>query len=260
MLGFSKMGSGFPIVFLHGFCENRHLWNYQMNILQNEFEVIAFDLSGFGESKLDVVSDKLSIDFMADEVFASLEKMGLTEYVMIGHSLGGYVALAFAEKQPEKLKGLGMFHSTAFADSEEKKVNRDKTMSFIKRNGVELFSKSFVQPLFYKGKRELLEQEIIDAQEVVRCTDLQTILLVTESMKKRPDRTNVLKNANYPVLYIIGNEDLAVPLAQSKAQCNIAPKSISYFLDNVSHMGMIEEKEKTTAILKKFMYTCMVQY
>jgi len=175
---------------------------------------------------------------------------------MIGHSLGGYVGLAFAEKYPDKLKGLGMFHSTAFADSEEKKQNRDKTMSFIERNGVDLFAKSFVQPLFCKHRKETFAQEIAEAQEVVRQTPITTILKATAAMKARPDRTHVLKNADYPILYIIGEQDLAVPLEQSKAQCHIPKKSIVHILKNVGHMGMIEEKEKSVDIIAAFAKLC----
>jgi len=256
MLSYSNIGSGFPIVLLHGFCENKHLWSHQTNALQHEFQLISFDLTGFGESKISTTETEYSIEYLAEQVHQSLESMGLTEYIIIGHSLGGYVALAFAEKYTKKLKGLGMFHSTAFADSEEKKQNRDKTMDFIKRNGVDLFAKSFVQPLFSKQHRTYLTQEIADAQETVRQTPIETILKATEAMKKRPDRTHVLKEASYPILYVIGKEDLAVPLAQSEAQCYIPKKNIVHLLEGVAHMGMIEAKEKSTEILRDFALLC----
>ncbi len=256
MLHYSKIGSGFPIVLLHGFCENRYLWSHQMNALQHDFKLISFDLTGFGDSKIDPNEDEYSIEYLAEQVHHSLEKMGVAEYILIGHSLGGYVALAFAEKYPQRLKGLGMFHSTAFADSEEKKQNRDKTLDFIKRNGVDLFAKSFVQPLFSRQNRDSLTQEIADAQEIVQQTPVDTILKATEAMKKRPDRTYVLKSASYPVLYVIGKEDLAVPLAQSEAQCYIPQKNVVHILEQVAHMGMIEAKEKSTEILREFAKLC----
>jgi len=149
-----------------------------------------------------------------------------------------------------------MFHSTAFADTDEKKENRDKLVSFIQRNGVELFAKSFVQPLFYRHRREEFAKEIAALQETVIKTSKEAIFGSIEAMKSRPDRTEVLKKANYPVLYIIGNQDLAVPLEQSKAQCYIAQDSTAYFLENVAHMGMIEERAKTTETLKYFTEKC----
>jgi len=255
MLSHIIQGSGETIVFLHGFCENKHLWDYQLDGLKNDFHLISFDLPAFGESPITVSRGEFSIEYMAKSVKNSLDKLGVEQCVLIGHSLGGYVALAFAEMFPKYLLGLGMFHSTAFADSELKKSNRDKTMDFIKRNGVDLFAKSFVQPLFSKKRKGEFEEEIKQCQKIVRNTTLESILWTTEAMKARPDRSTVLKSLTIPVIYIIGEDDLAVPLEQSKKQVNLASKTKAYFLKNVAHMGMYEEKELTKQLIKSFCNT-----
>ena len=128
-LTYREAGEGLPVVFLHGFCETKDLWHSYMEPLSKVCRVFALDLPGFGDNS--PLTDPLTIADMAEQVYNTLINLGIEQCIMIGHSMGGYVALAFSEKFPSRLKGLGLFHSTAYPDSVEKKQARDKTIDFI---------------------------------------------------------------------------------------------------------------------------------
>ena len=147
-LSFIEAGKGLPVVFLHGFCETREIWENFLEPLSSVCRVILIDLPGFGGNP--PLESPLTIADMAEQVYNTILAIGVDQCIMIGHSMGGYVALAFCEKFPSRLKGLGLFHSTAYADSSEKKQARDKTIDFIERYGTEEFVEEFVPPLFLK--------------------------------------------------------------------------------------------------------------
>ena len=251
MIAYSDQGNGSPILFIHGFCETKELWTDFERILANTNRIISVDLPGFGESER-LIEDNMSIEDLADSVLELLKALNLEEIVIVGHSLGGYVALAMIEKQLSICKGLCMFHSTAFADTEEKKQNRDKTLDFIKRQGVKSFILAFVPSLFFPNNRDRLVSEIESLQAIAMKTSEYTVNEITLAMRNRKDRTPVLESLSAPVLYIIGKNDLAIPLAISEKQMNIATDSRSLILDNTGHMGMYERRETTLNAIQRF--------
>lgn len=251
MIAYSDQGNGSPILFIHGFCETKELWSDFERILSGTHRIITVDLPGFGESER-LLEDQMSIEDLADSVLQLLNSLDIREIVIIGHSLGGYVALSMIEKQASICKGLCMFHSTAFADTEEKKLNRDKTLDFISRQGVQSFITAFVPSLFYPNNRERLKSEIESLQQIAMQTSEYAVHEITMAMRNRKDRTHVLKSITAPVLYIIGKDDLAVPLAMSEKQINIAVNSRSLILENTGHMGMYERRETTLNAIQRF--------
>lgn len=118
-IAYQLQGKGTPVVFVHGFCEDSMVWDeFIPEIVAAGYNVLTLDLPGFGESE--VVQDA-SVEVIADVINAVLVELQLSNIILIGHSLGGYVALAFAKKYADKLIGLGLFHSQPYADSEEKR-------------------------------------------------------------------------------------------------------------------------------------------
>lgn len=255
-LAYHLTGTSFPVVFLHGFCESKNIWQDFTAQFSSEFTVITPDMPGFGES----MNNKHyhSTDEMAEEVSLLLQSLSVSSYIIIAHSLGGYVALALAEKHPELIKGLCLFHSTAYADSEEKKHTRNKTADFIDKNGVAPFAESFVPPLFYKNRREALAADIEKVKQMVLQTPKETAIAVTKAMRDRPDRTHVLKKADYPVLFIAGREDEAVPFESGKEQFFLPRHSLVHILPKTAHMGMFEWPQHTSLITEQFCLMCKV--
>ena len=134
-------GNGFPVVFLHGYGENLSLWDKLTDYLSTEYQTISVDLPGFGQSK--ALEGPFSIEDVAETVYGYLSNdINLSEYVIFGHSLGGYVTLAMADLYPENIKGFGLINSTSLEDSPEKKDNRAKTAQFIEKHGGSFFLKS----------------------------------------------------------------------------------------------------------------------
>jgi pimeloyl-ACP methyl ester carboxylesterase len=180
------------------------------------------------------------------------ELPGNEPFVMIGHSMGGYITLAFAEKYPEGLKGIGLFHSTAYADSEEKKAIRQKGIEFMLQHGAALFiqqtTPNLFSPAFKKEHPEVI-QEIIE-----RYSNFSNESLVQyyKSMMARPDRTDILKKSTYPVLLIAGEHDTAIPADHVMQQSYLPSLSYIHLLQHSAHMGMLEEQEQANEILSNF--------
>lgn len=252
MLNYKVTGQGSVVVLLHGFCEDLSLWNHIHDYLSG-YTVVSVDLPGFGKSEL---LTEMTMNTMSDAVDELLQKLEIEKCVMIGHSLGGYVALDFAEKYATKLSGLGLFHSTVFEDSEEKKENRNKTFDFISKHGVANFANSFVGTLFYPENRGQFKSKIEELSEVVKNTSQEAVLQTTVAMRDRKSQEKTLKELKVPVLYLIGKEDQAVPLQKSLEQCYLPQNSVVHFYENVAHMGMFEERDKTNRAINNFISYC----
>lgn len=255
MLHYTDTGKGTPIVLLHGFCEDSTLWDYHVDFLSQSFRVICIDLPGFGKNP--ALENETSIEKIAEEIRNTILSLELTKHIMIGHSLGGYITLAYAELYPQDLLGIGLFHSTAFADSEEKKINRNKAIDFITEHGVAVFAKNFISPLFNPSVRDNFTSEIAELVKIVANTPLSTVINVTKAMRDRKSKIDILKELNTPVLYIIGKSDTSVPLEMSLAQCHLPKNSTVHLYEKTGHMGMIERKVETALAMLGFCSLCV---
>ena len=182
-LHFSESGKGFPIVFLHGFCETHEIWREFVRPLSTQFNVHALDLPGFGKSELH--PSPFSIDQVGDAVAQWLSMNKISNCLVVGHSLGGYVALSLAERHASLIKGIGLFHSTSFADTEEKKENRNKAISFVKKNGVQPYIDTFVPGLFFDKKDPALPE----VHRIASQTKAESLIGYLKAMRDRPDRS-----------------------------------------------------------------------
>ncbi|MGN6435742.1 MAG: alpha/beta fold hydrolase [Agriterribacter sp.] len=252
---YTVTGAGPVVLLLHGFGEDSRIWEYQVEQLKHSFTLILPDLPGSGKSP--VISKKdysgLLIDRYAEIVKCILDQEAVSICTIIGHSMGGYIALAFAEYFPGMLNGLGLFHSTAYADTEERIGIRKKGISFIQKYGAQEFLKQSIPNLFGKAFSNEHPGEI--EKLINRSGNFSNEALVQyyEAMIERPDRTIVLKNFLKPVLFIIGEEDKSVYLQDSLNQCHTPLLSLINILPGVAHMGMWERKDQTTITLTKFL-------
>ncbi|WP_347157236.1 alpha/beta fold hydrolase [Pontibacter chitinilyticus] len=246
-------GSGDTLVFLHGFCESKQVWAEFMQPLQQQFRTIALDLPGHGDNTENI--QHYSMESMAEDVKRQLDALGVRRFILIGHSMGGYVSLAFAAKYGSLLSGLCLFQSSALPDTEEKKEQRSKSISYVERHGVHNFINPFVEPLFYRENREKLKPEIRMMKEIGKATPQESITGALAAMRDRPDRTQVLREATYPVLFIFGKEDNAVPLNKALEQCYLPANSMVYFMAATGHMAMFERTYETRKTLQKFAET-----
>lgn len=249
MIEFHQKGSGPSLVLIHGFCESKEMWKTFSDELSTNYTVYCPDLPGFGESSLN--GNHISLEETAVLIQEWMEKNKINDPVIIGHSLGGYVTLALTELMGSKLKGIGLFHSSAFADNEEKKKTRNKTIDFIKKFGVDKFIDSFVPPLF--SDQHLIEQKekIKELIALGKKSSKKGILAYLVAMRDRKDRFEVWKTYQGPKLMIAGKLDGSVKIEVSRQHQSFA--SLYHELSGTGHMGMFEEREKTLKIVKDFL-------
>lgn len=248
-LRYQVLGEGVPVMLVHGFGEDSTVWDRQLPQLQQRFTIILPDLPGSGRSAL---TADVSMDNMAVSLNAILEQEGIEQVTMLGHSMGGYVTLAFAEKFPDKLRAFGLVHSTAYADSEEKKANRRKGIEFMRKHGSEEFLKTSAPNLF---STQTKEENPGLADEVVRRyknLDVSALAAYYEAMMARPDRTAVLKTFTRPVLFLAGEHDTTIPYDQVVQQSGLPLVSYLHVLHRSGHMGMWEEPNECTLILEEY--------
>ena len=239
-----------PIVLLHGFCEDSRMWDEWLPLLPSHYSYICIDLPGFGQSEL---LEKTTVDNMAEAVAAVLEKLKINKCNLVGHSMGGYVACAFAEKHGDQLTSLCMFHSHPFADSEEKKDGRLKAVEFIYKNGHILFVRQLIPKLFAYDYSKGYQAEV--NRLIYHATQYQpeSIIASLHAMRQRPDRSEVLKNVKCPVQFFIGKMDAAVPYDLSLAQTHLPDTADIQIYDDVGHMGMFKTPRRTAKAFKKFL-------
>lgn len=248
VIHFFEKGQGQPLVLIHGFCESGNMWEYFAEKLSNEFRVICPDLPGFGDSPIS--GPQISLEEVAVMLEDWLESNQIEKPLVIGHSLGGYVTLALLELMGNRIKAIGLFHSTAFPDDSEKKEMRNRTIDFLKKNGVEKFVTSFVPPLFPEKRREELADEIQAAIVDAKRSSLNGLIAYSGAMRDRKERLEVLKQFSGPKLLIAGTEDGAVKIESSRAQKTAYSQYVE--LSGVGHMGMVEEREKTLEMIRVF--------
>lgn len=249
-----------PVVLVHGFAEDSAVWDHQAEALKSSYRLLIPDLRGSGGSRSsrgsgrsEALTGPISMESMAEDLRALLDQEGIEQCILIGHSMGGYIALAFAEKYPKRLLALGLFHSTTYPDSEEKKAARRKAIEFIQSNGAAPFIKQSTPNLFSAGTRS--ERPELVAATVERYSDLSPDSLIAyyEAMIARPDRTGVLTQLDRPVLFVIGAFDQAVSPQHALEQSHIPNLSHIHILENSAHMGMLEETERSNNILHSFL-------
>ena len=248
--GYFIYGKGKPVVLLHGFGEDSSIFQYQIDFLQQHCLLIVPDLPGSGSSSFN--PNLKTIEDYAVAIKALLKTESILQCIMLGHSMGGYIAMAFAELFPEELSAFGLLHSTAFADSLEKKEVRRRGIELIEEYGALAFLKITIPNLFSSAFKETNSDEVASLIEKGEMFSKEALQNYYTIMMNRPDRSFVLKNNPKPVLFVIGTEDVAVPLHDILQQTYLADCSYVHVLEKVGHMGMLEAKEKFNNFLLSF--------
>lgn len=252
-INYKVSGKGETIVLLHGFMEDLHMWDYHQQVLSKDHQIICVDLPGHGKSG--IWSESHGMPFMAKMVSLVLEEEKVDQCILIGHSMGGYVTLAFAEKFEQKLKGFGLFHSHAMADTEKDQLNRERAIQVVK-NDKGGFINQFIPSLYNDENLSRFQTKIDQQIELANQMDPKGITAALAGMKDRSMRLDVLAFSNVPILYILGKHDSRIPLDKGLAQAATAPFSQINVLGKSGHMGWIEEADKSIAAILGFEMIC----
>ena len=246
-ISYFDSGSGNAIILLHGYLENSTMWDFYIPEMAKTNRVIAIDLLGHGQS--DCLGYIHTMDNQAEMVFAVLEHLRIDKATIIGHSMGGYVALAFAEKNPENLISLVLMNSTSFEDSPERKKNRDRAIKMVKKDYAS-FVRLSIANLFSIENRDLLINEIEKAKIQALKTPLQGIIAAQEGMKIRKERLSILQSLKIPRLLILSKKDPVLDYEENIKQIDNTTIQLATFADG--HMSHIENREELLSTLLKF--------
>lgn len=248
---YSDLGEGDAVVLLHGYLESLEIWNGYADDLAKDYRVICVDLPGHGRSGIYSTQDTMAI--MADAVKHVLDFLGIGRVVVIGHSMGGYATLAFEDYYPEVTIGFVLFHSHALADTEEKKLNRDREIELVRAGKKNQFIQINIPNAFAEDNQEAFSREIEWAKEIALATPDQGIILALEGMKARPDRREVIQKSTDPLLIVAGRKDYYIPFEIYEQHFQLARNTETLILENSGHMGFIEEKEKSLEGVRNFL-------
>ena len=267
---YRSVGNGDPVMFVHGFGEDGNVWDKQApsnspdggesasaqthqienSLLNKGYHFIIPDLPGSGKSEM---IDDMSMEGMAEVLHSIIHEEKIHTCTVIGHSMGGYITLALVESYWNHVNAFGLFHSSAFPDTEEKKETRKKGIEFIKQHGAFEFLKTATPNLFSPNSKSLSPNSINEFIQSLKDFSPQALISYYHAMMKRPDRREVLKNTKNPVLFIAGEHDNAIPLNDVLEQSHLPEKSYFHILKKSGHMGMMEETECANRILEEFL-------
>jgi pimeloyl-ACP methyl ester carboxylesterase len=224
------------------------MWDKYVSALSKNHRVITIDLLGHGETEC--LGYVHTMEDQADMIFAVLISLRIRKIVLVGHSMGGYVALAFAELYPATLKGLVLLNSTSKEDSAKRKHNRDRAIKAVKQNYIN-FVRLSIANLFSENNRERLEKEIENVKLEALKTPLQGIVASLEGMKMRKDREFILHESEFPKLLILGEKDGVLIYKDNLSQIEKTNTELITFPDG--HMSHIENKEELEKTLLEFL-------
>lgn len=252
-LAYSIEGEGPAVVFLHGFPMDSRVWEGFKNAFTKTFTAITIDLPGFGLSEM--IHSQHDMTLMAQAVEAVLVYENIKKATLVGHSMGGYVSVAFAHAYPEKLNGLVLFHSQASADDEAAKQNRNQTITKVE-DDAEKFVGSFIASLFDDSFAETQPHQVERFQTMALSQHQQAVIAALAGMRDRESHLQTLSELKIPVLFILGKNDSRVPFARVMAQLALPQQAELLLLSNVAHMGFVEAQEKTSKAILHFALRC----
>lgn len=247
-ISYTDSGQGTAVVFLHGFLENKTMWKDYVSFFSDQYRIITIDLLGHGESEcLGYIHE---MEENANIVHEILLHLKIEKVTIVGHSMGGYVGLAFAELHPAAIKKLVLLNSTAKEDSPEKKINRTRAIKAVKQNYIG-FVNLAIANLFSENNRTKFAKEIEKAKIIALKTPLQGIIASLEGMKVRKDREALLQKNLFPVLLILGKKDPVLNYEDTISQVEDTTAELVSFEDG--HMSSIENKEELKIVLSRFL-------
>jgi pimeloyl-ACP methyl ester carboxylesterase len=252
-LSYTSTGTGDTIVLIHGFGEDSRIWKQQVAYLKQSYHLLIPDLPGTGDSAIG--NSELSMESMAAIIKQMLDEEKIEQCIMLGHSMGGYVTLAFAENYPNRLRAFGLIHSTAYADSNEKKEARQKSIGFIKEHGAAEFMKTTIPNLFSKRFNEEQKPIVDELIEQGNQFTAETLIAYYTAMINRPNRSHILQKATVPVFFFIGEEDKAVNPADALEQTALPAVCMVKLIPGIAHMGMLEATDELNRTIGEFCTT-----
>ena len=248
-ISYKEQGKGKPIVLIHGFMGSHEYWEKVVPKISEDYRVIAIDLPGHGDST--AIKEEHSIEDYADVLKELLDQLNIKQITLFGHSLGGYITLAFAQRYANYLNGFSLIHSTAYPDSEEAKKGRAANVEKVKNEGVKNVVDGLIPKLFSPKNVQKNNSEIELAKKIGYKTSVEGTVKALISMKDRPNRNHVLNDTNLPVLLLAGKDDQIIPPEKTFSVKKENIKTAT--LNSAGHMSMYESPEELVNEMKDYL-------
>jgi pimeloyl-ACP methyl ester carboxylesterase len=250
---FSDKGSGDVVVLLHGYLESGEVWNGFAEKLSSKYRVIIIDLPGHGLS--DVYGEVHTMEFMATALKELLSMLEIKKIFLAGHSLGGYVSLAFLELFPEYLSGYCLFHSHPFADTAEAIAKRGREIEVVMSGKKNLIYPDNVTNMFAESNLDAFSEALQRSKEIASGIPGDGIIAVLNGMIRRPSRLSFMEEGKVPCLWILGAMDKYIPRDAVQPKVKIPSNCKVVILEKSGHIGFVEEEVKSVEILSEFIYS-----
>jgi pimeloyl-ACP methyl ester carboxylesterase len=241
-LAYERLGKGTPLMLIHGFPLDHNSWNEVASLLKNDFDLILPDLRGFGQST--TMETPYTISDMADDLAGLLDDLKIEKIALAGHSMGGYVALAFAKKYPQRVSGLGLVSSQTAADAPEGKERRYKTAADVAEKGVGIVAEAMTPKLSADARVQAIVRVVIERQTP------SAVIGALKAMAEREDLMPYLSSVTFPVALIHGNADALISIDRAKDIKAVLPSAQFVELQGAGHMPMMEFAKDTAKGLK----------
>ena len=238
------------VVLLHGYLESMYVWDDFTSLLTPSVRVITVDIPGHGISE--VKGEVHTMEMVADVLHEMLNSLGIEKLTMVGHSMGGYVSLAFCARYPEQLEGLVLLSSSPNPDTDLKKENRRREIALVRAGKKDALARVAPEAGFAEHNRRRLKSYIDDLVECVHITEDDGIVALLGGMIERVDQNEMLRKCDVLQLFIMGKHDAYIPVEAAEAIIANNPQAEVAWLENSGHMGFIEEPEACAEALLKF--------
>ncbi|MGZ9223062.1 MAG: alpha/beta fold hydrolase [Anaerolineales bacterium] len=242
-LAYARRGKGTPLVLLHGYPLDHHLWDELVPLLDDSFDLIVPDLRGFGEST--TLDTPYTMDDYATDIAGLLEQLGIQKAAIVGHSMGGYVALAFARLYPERVSGLGLVSSQVLADPPDRKEGRYKSAADVAEKGIGGVVETMTPKFTSNEGLQKFARESMERQRPA------AYIGALKAMAERMDSTPLLSAFLFPVVLIHGDSDALIPIDRAREVKAALPHAHLVEITGAGHMPMMEAKEQTAEALKR---------
>lgn len=241
-LAYERRGKGTPLVLLHGYPLDHHTWDFVAPFLEGTFDLILPDLRGFGQST--TVDSQYTLDDFASDIAGLLDTLGIQKAAVAGHSMGGYVALAFTKRYPKRVSGLGLVSTQTLADPPDRKEGRYKSAAEVAEKGIGGVVETMASKFTADEKLQRASREIMQRQQPA------AFIGALKAMAERMDTSSLLSNITFPVVVIHGDEDSLISVDRAREMKTAMPHAHFVELKGVGHLPMMEAVKETAEALK----------
>ena len=238
------------MIFIHGYLETSAVWRGFADELAGRFRVITADLPGHGKS--DIFAAIHSMDLMADVLHELIVSLHTGPVFMVGHSMGGYVTMAFVDNFPDMLTGYCLFHSHPFADSPEAIAKREMEIKLVRAGNKDKMFPESISRLFARNNLEKFAGAVARSEKIAADVPADGIVAVLKGMMERPSRVKVMEEGKVPCLWILGAHDNHINYDKIQERVKLPTNARVEILKNSGHMGFIEEKDTSLGVLTEF--------